>query len=306
MRILLDNWNPNSSYRLYKAGLCSVRESESKLVASSSNGGQLIALSVKQSLGLKRAYLEDFESWSDYFKVRNMILKAALIVLEPCTKALQQISDHIQELDKEEAQGIYRDEDLSLEHEWMKRWSVTYGAIKDNAIKLLSIDFLRKSFEHLARSLCSERTTDRLTKAVGKSATRKVAKYSTGRLWFGLGDRAYISAMLLKTSAYSFALGRLAAFTFEVLKVNYDLLRKSGLASYMELSKKKFRRMVSFTLRRGAYYTINWGCYTVCVSLCTGFDYKWPLANDFGLSLGFVFGDLMTDGLANLFDGFVK
>ncbi len=61
----------------------------------------------------KRPYLSDFESWRGYFRVGNLIQKSILIVMEPCSKALQAIQKDFEAEDAREAKGIYSEEYVS-------------------------------------------------------------------------------------------------------------------------------------------------------------------------------------------------
>ena len=78
--------------------------------SSSSSSSQLIALSVGQTPAEKRPYLSDFETWSGYFRVGNLIQKSILVVMEPCAKALQAIQKDFEAEDAREAKGIYSEE----------------------------------------------------------------------------------------------------------------------------------------------------------------------------------------------------
>ncbi len=311
MSILL-NKSCSSTYlgysSLYKANVLT----EPHFVANNSNNsskkrGELIATStVSRILGYKRKYLSDLETWKQYFQIRNIMGKLLLIIIDPCAQTMQEISKYVAELDKDEAQGIYHEDELSIETEWLKRWDTTFKAIQKNAFKILSIDFLRKIFEHIAKDRCDTRTLDRLTKNIEKSAERKLLKYGTSQSFLGmkLVDRAYVGTKLLKTSIWSLGFGRLACFGYELLAVNFEELRRMGWQKYLIPTKKRFQRALSWTIRRISYYTLQWGCYTLCISYFAAYDYQIPFKN-FGCTLGASVAEVVTDSVANVFDGFI-
>jgi len=251
----------------------------------------------------KRSYLTDFESWgtTGYLKPWNIFVKLLLITMDPCAKTLQEISLYIQELDEQEQRGIVTlGEEISFEKEWANRWERTKAAIQSNAMKTISIDFLRKTFEHVALATCSRRTTDRLTKLVDKSCERKLARYGDTLLL----DRPRVALRMLKTTAWGLALGRLAAFTYEMVSVNVFLWQEMGSKHYFKPTKHKFKKILKWTLRRASYYTLQWAAYSVCVSIGGAFDRGW-LGKGAGCNLGYVMGDTLTDAIAGLFEDFL-
>jgi len=255
----------------------------------------------------KRAYLSDFEAWgtTGYLKPWNVFAKLLLIAMDPCAKTLQEISVYIQEIDEQEQRGIVTlDDEISFEKEWANRWERTLAGIKSNAIKTISIDFLRKTFEHIALASCSTRTTDRLTKLVDKSCARKLARYGD-RLFL---DRPRVALKMLKTTAWGLALGRLAAFSFEMVSVNVFLWQEMGSKHYLRPTKHKFQKMFKWTLKRASYYTLQWVVYSACVSICGAglglLDRGW-LGRGAGCNLGYVLGDTITDAIAGLFEDFL-
>ncbi len=255
--------------------------------------------------GRKRAYLVDLEAWgtTGYLKPWNVLAKALLILLDPFSKTLQDVAKYLEKIDEQESRGIITDtsfEELSFESEWTKRWPQTRAAIVANAVKTISTDILRKTYEHIALASCSARITDRLTKLIDKSAERKLQRYGT-RFFT---DRPRVAVRLLKTTAWGLALGRLAAFSYEMISMNWFLYKSMGAQHYFKPTKHKFQRMIKWTMKRAAYYTLQWGCYCVCVSIGGAFDAGF-LGKGAGCNLGYVFGDVLTDAISVLFEDFL-
>ena len=182
----------------------------------------LIATSAGKSN--KRPYMNDFKSWMDYLDKKNLLQTFISILMPPCVDTVQEIGEWMKDLGDEDFKNM-SEEEISFEHQFAVKWPQTRRNIVRNAIKIFSIDFLRKSYEHLIKAMSSsKKLVDRFTKDIEKSALRKLDRY--GRDY--LHDRPYVAMLMVRTAAWSLALQRFSFFSYEMLKAQYTYVRRTG------------------------------------------------------------------------------
>jgi len=175
------------------AGLAGKMGTSSSLIATS-------AASIGKSN--KRPYMADFKNWVDYLDKKNLLSTFISILLPPCVDTVTEIGEYLKDLDEEDFKNM-SEEEISFDHQFAVKWPQTRRCIVQNAIKIFSIDFLRKSYEHIVKAMTSsKKLVDRLTKDIEKSAIRKLNRY--GRDY--ISDRPYVAFLMVKTAAWSLAL----------------------------------------------------------------------------------------------------
>jgi hypothetical protein len=246
----------------------------------------------------KRPYTKDFETFLGYFSLQNIAMKILTIVVEPCNKSLSRImaymKDEMELLENMKAMGMTKNAkkqvDLSFEDEWAKNWPETRQAIIDTLYKTICIDVIKKIYDYSASACFSVRMTDRLTKLVQLSSQRKLERYG-----YSVSDRAYVSMLLLKTTAYALAVGKLSVVTYEVLNGMYLAnKRKKGAKD----SRLVVREVAQLTARNVSRVGLQYAFQIVTVSVGCAFDWLSSLSDGYLTGLGFAIGSGVGEGLA--------